>query len=123
MHDDPELKRLHWRAHHRGTREADMLIGGYFDMHGAEWNAAERMRFGELLDEQDVDIMAWALGQANPPARFAGATEGRDARPGGNSRAVRTLAWRFFSTRMSRSICATETVRSLTKLLFWTTRC
>ena len=31
MPTDPDLKRLHWRAHHRGTREADMLIGGFFD--------------------------------------------------------------------------------------------
>ena len=28
-----DLKRLAWRAHHRGTKEADMLIGGFFDAH------------------------------------------------------------------------------------------
>ncbi len=72
MHDDPELKRLHWRAHHRGTREADMLIGGFFDTHCAWWGAAERALFGDMLDEQDVDIMAWALGRGDPPERFSG---------------------------------------------------
>ena len=60
MHDDPELKRLHWRAHHRGTREADMLIGGFFDAHHQQWGSQERALFDELLNEQDVDIMAWA---------------------------------------------------------------
>jgi len=25
-----------------------------------------------MLEEQDVDIMAWALGTAEPPARFSG---------------------------------------------------
>ena len=72
MQSDPELKRLHWRAHHRGTREADMLIGGFFDAHCKRWTAEERALFTELLEEQDVDIMAWAIGTAEPPERFAG---------------------------------------------------
>ena len=72
MHDDPELKRLHWRAHHRGTREADMLIGGYFDAQHQQWDSAERTLFAAMLDEQDVDIMAWAHGTAAVPERFAG---------------------------------------------------
>jgi antitoxin CptB len=69
---DPELKRLAWRAHHRGTREADALIGGFFDAHHAAWSTEERARFEAMLDEQDVDIMAWAIGTAEPPERFAG---------------------------------------------------
>ena len=72
MLPDEEYKRLHWRAHHRGTREADMLIGGFFDAHGAWWTAEERAMFASMLEEQDVDIMAWALGTAEAPARFAG---------------------------------------------------
>ena len=73
MHPDDELKRLHWRAHHRGTREADMMIGGFFDRHSAGWNAEERALFDELLNEQDVDIMAWAIGTQRVPERFKGA--------------------------------------------------
>ena len=72
MPSDPDLKRLAWRAHHRGTREADMLIGGFFDAHHSGWSAAERALFAAMLDEQDVDIMAWAVGTADPPARFEG---------------------------------------------------
>jgi antitoxin CptB len=72
MHPDEELKRLHWRAHHRGTREADMLIGGFFDVHSARWDAEERALFAALLEEQDVDIMAWAIGTAVAPERFQG---------------------------------------------------
>ena len=72
MLPEEELKRLHWRAHHRGTREADMLIGGFFDAHHASWNAADRALFDRLLEEQDVDIMAWATGTTEPPERFAG---------------------------------------------------
>jgi antitoxin CptB len=72
MLSDEELRRLHWRAHHRGTREADMLIGGFFDAHHASWNSADRGLFDGLLQEQDVDIMAWAVGTAEAPERFAG---------------------------------------------------
>jgi antitoxin CptB len=72
MPSDPDLKRLHWRAHHRGTREADMLVGGFFDAHNASWDERERALFAEMLHEQDVDIMAWAHGTAEAPERFAG---------------------------------------------------
>jgi antitoxin CptB len=72
MLSDPKLKRLHWRAHHRGTKEADMMVGGFFDAHCASWSPAERALFAEMLEEQDVDIMAWALGKGNPPERFRG---------------------------------------------------
>ena len=72
MPTDPDLKRLAWRAHHRGTREADMLIGGFFDAHHAAWDAHERALFAEMLDEQDVDIMAWAHRTSEPPKRFEG---------------------------------------------------
>jgi antitoxin CptB len=72
MPSDPDLKRLHWRAHHRGTREADMLVGGFFDAHHVAWGLQERALFAAMLDEQDVDIMAWAHGTAEPPVQFEG---------------------------------------------------
>ena len=72
MPSDPELKRLAWRAHHRGTKEADLMIGGFFDAHHEQWGLHERAQFAAMLDEQDVDIMAWALGTVEPPERFAG---------------------------------------------------
>jgi len=72
MPSDPEIKRLYWRAHHRGTKEADLLIGGFFDVHHGAWSATERAQFAAMLEEQDVDIMAWAHGTAEVPERFAG---------------------------------------------------
>lgn len=72
MPSNPDLKRLAWRAHHRGTKEADLLIGGFFDMHHAAWGEVERALFAAMLDSQDVDIMAWAHGTAEPPRRFEG---------------------------------------------------
>ena len=49
-----------------------MLIGGFFDAHHASWDAERRALFNDLLNEQDVDIMAWAVGTAAPPERFEG---------------------------------------------------
>ena len=67
-----ETKRLQWRAHHRGTKEADLMIGGFFDACYQSWNAKDRALFEAMLEEQDVDIMAWALGKAPVPSRYAG---------------------------------------------------
>jgi antitoxin CptB len=72
MASDPELKRLAWRAHHRGIREADLLVGAFFDRHSAGWGKAEVAWFEALLEEQDVDILAWAMGTAAVPERWQG---------------------------------------------------
>jgi antitoxin CptB len=72
MPSTPELKRLAWRAHHRGTREADLLIGAFFDAYHSSWGTIERAQFAAMLDEQDIDILAWAHGTAEPPEEFAG---------------------------------------------------
>lgn len=72
MDREHRLKRLRFRAWHRGTKEADLLIGGFFDAHGARWDDGEIALFEALLEEQDVDIMAWAMGTQPVPARYAG---------------------------------------------------
>lgn len=72
MDRDARLKRLKFRAWHRGVREADMLVGGFFDAHHAGWSDAELDRFEALLEEQDVDILAWAMGTAAVPERWQG---------------------------------------------------
>ena len=72
MDREARLKRLRFRAWHRGTKEADLLIGGFFDARAEGWGEAEIAWFERLLEEQDVDIMAWAIGTAAPPAAFEG---------------------------------------------------
>lgn len=69
---DEVLRALKYRAWHRGTREADMMVGGFFDAYHATWDAHERALFAALLTEQDVDIMAWAIGTAEVPERYQG---------------------------------------------------
>ncbi len=77
MDREHRLKRLRFRAWHRGTREADLMIGGFFDREAERWSEAEMAWFEALLEEQDVDIMAWALGTALPPQHYRGALMGQ----------------------------------------------
>ena len=73
MIEPNRLKRLQFRAWHRGTREADYMIGGFFDRYHAEWGEAEIAWFEALLEEEDVDIMGWALGTLDVPEEYRGA--------------------------------------------------
>lgn len=67
------LARAKFRSWHRGTREADYMIGGFFDRFSADWGEADLKWFEDLLEEDDVDIMAWALKTQAVPEKFAGA--------------------------------------------------
>jgi len=70
--DEARLRRMKFRAWHRGTREADYMIGCYFDRFHAEWGEAEAVWFETLMDEEDVDILGWALGTLSVPDEYAG---------------------------------------------------
>ncbi len=72
MDRETKLKRLQFRAWHRGTREADFLIGGFFDRYSQGWSDKEIDWFESLLVEDDVDVMAWAIGTLPVPEVFAG---------------------------------------------------
>ncbi|WP_174297760.1 succinate dehydrogenase assembly factor 2 [Sphingomonas bacterium] len=73
MDHDTRLKRTRFRASHRGTKEADLMIGGFFDAHAAVWTDAELDWFEALIEEQDVDIMGWAIGSIPCPPEWDGA--------------------------------------------------
>ncbi len=66
------LARMKFRAWHRGTREADYTIGGFYDRYHNEWDEAAMAWFEDLLEHDDVDVLAWALQSAPAPARFHG---------------------------------------------------
>ncbi|MCB2079031.1 MAG: succinate dehydrogenase assembly factor 2 [Novosphingobium sp.] len=70
---EARLKRLRFRAWHRGTREADYMIGGFFDRYHTGWTDVEVDWFEALVEEDDVDIMAWALGTQSVPEEYLGA--------------------------------------------------
>ena len=66
------LAAARFRAWHRGTREADLLIGGFFERYHGEWDEAELAWFEAVLEADEADVLAWAMGAAPAPVQFHG---------------------------------------------------
>jgi antitoxin CptB len=68
MADDRETlealrRKLGFRAWHRGTREADLLLGTFADQCLPEFTAEELRQFERLLEEDDPVIDDWITGR------------------------------------------------------------
>ncbi len=61
-------RRASWRAHHRGTKEMDWLLGRYADATLAGMTGDELDAFERLMALPDPDLNAWIL----DPAPIAG---------------------------------------------------
>ena len=61
-------KRLRYRAWHRGTREADLLLGRFADAHVAGMDEEQLARFAALLELPDPDLIDWLMGRLPRPA-------------------------------------------------------
>ena len=59
---DARLRRLSFRAWHRGTKEADLLVGGFFDAHAASWNDEQIGWFEALMEERSATRAGSRLG-------------------------------------------------------------
>jgi antitoxin CptB len=68
--EDLRLKRLKFRAWHRGFVEADLILGPFVDHHAAALTPAQLTDLETLLDEADQDIYAWIIGREPVPAAF-----------------------------------------------------
>lgn len=63
-------KRLIHRAHYRGFKEADLILGGFARQHGPGLSEGEIMMFEDLLGAKDHDIYAWITGTLPVPANY-----------------------------------------------------
>lgn len=70
MVDDTRLRRLKFRANHRGTKEADIMLGGYVFARADTLTEDDLNWLEALMMQQDVDIMAWIMGKQPPPPAF-----------------------------------------------------
>ena len=61
-------KRLLFRSWHRGTKEADLLLGSFAERHLQGFTPEQIDRYEALLAADDTDILAWIAGRAAPPA-------------------------------------------------------
>lgn len=64
------LKRLSMRSWRRGTKEMDLVLGPWSDVHLSQLSAEKLNTYEALLDENDQDLMPWVLGQAPAPAHI-----------------------------------------------------
>ena len=63
-------KRLLFRSWHRGTREADLLLGPFADRHLSGLTVEQLDRFEALLGESDATLYDWLSGRVAPPAEW-----------------------------------------------------
>ncbi|MFN3232561.1 MAG: succinate dehydrogenase assembly factor 2 [Alphaproteobacteria bacterium] len=72
MSEDLELvrKKLRFRAWHRGTKEADLMMGRFADAHLQDFSAEQLDRFAELLEAQDLDVYGWVIGRDPVPPEY-----------------------------------------------------
>jgi len=63
-----QRRRLRFRSWHRGTREADLILGRFADAHLAGFTAEQLDRYGALLEKSDPDIYDWLTGRVAVPA-------------------------------------------------------
>lgn len=54
-------KRLIYRSQHRGTKEADVLLGRFAGRFGMTLSDFDVAWFEALLDEPDLDLLDWIL--------------------------------------------------------------
>jgi antitoxin CptB len=64
---DIRRKRLLFRSWHRGTKEADLLLGSFAERHLPGFTAEQVDRYEALLEAEDADLLAWIAGRATPP--------------------------------------------------------
>lgn len=65
-------RRAAWRAAHRGTKELDILIGGFAEAKLAEMDEAALSHFEAFLTVPDPELQGWILGGDEPATEFAG---------------------------------------------------
>jgi antitoxin CptB len=66
---DARRKRLLFRAAHRGTKEADFVVGGFATARLEDMTDGQLDAFEALLDVDDDLLMLWCTGRAPAPAQ------------------------------------------------------
>ncbi len=65
---DERRRRMLYRSWHRGTREADLIMGRFADAHIGALTGAELDEYEHLLDALETDLLAWLTGACAVPA-------------------------------------------------------
>ena len=60
-------KRLYFQCHHRGSKESDLLLGGFARAHLSTLSEDQLDRLEALLANDDADIYGWLTGRLPIP--------------------------------------------------------
>jgi len=60
-------KRLLFRSWHRGTREADLILGSFAEANLGRFDEGRLDRYEALLECPDADLFDWITGRTPPP--------------------------------------------------------
>ncbi|MGG5821718.1 succinate dehydrogenase assembly factor 2 [Falsiroseomonas sp. HW251] len=66
----PRRRRLLFRAWHRGTKEADLMIGGFVKRHIAGFTDSDLDELEAVLELPDVDLADWLSGRRAIPSHI-----------------------------------------------------
>lgn len=64
------FKKALYRAKHRGSKEADFLLGGFVETYGASLNEEEIFELNFLLEYDDTAIFSWLNMSQMPPVEL-----------------------------------------------------
>ena len=64
----PRRKRLMFQSARRGTRESDLVLGGFARRHLATLSEGQLDRFEALLELNDPELLGWIVGLEPVPA-------------------------------------------------------
>lgn len=64
----PRRRRLLYRANHRGTKETDLMVGGFVTRNIATFSEADLDELEAVLELLDVDLADWLSGRRPVPA-------------------------------------------------------
>ena len=65
---ETRIKRALYRAHHRGTKELDLILGRFAEAELGRLDDAGLVAFEQLLGLPDPEIDRWIRGEQAPPA-------------------------------------------------------
>ena len=67
---DVRRKRILYRSLRRGTKESDLVIGGFARTVLPELDGAQLDALEALLDRPDPEVLGWVIGLRPVPAEF-----------------------------------------------------
>lgn len=67
---DPRRRKVLFRSWHRGTREMDLIMGRFADVHIGGLSAGDLDDFERLIEAPDRDLFAWVTDKTETPGNY-----------------------------------------------------